>query len=102
MLNKNLIFSLVDEWFWDFSVEYQLLAFAGNDVHNAIELQGLKQIFFYFYTFLFAGKTIQTSIKTTHEKSPYPEVKVVEPLDLNIVTKKKIEIKMKWKYLFSF
>jgi hypothetical protein len=59
----------IEEWIWKFDVEYKLIGFCGADPDKRVVLQ---------------GRTGTVEIITTTDKSPRPEVRVVDPIEVNI------------------
>jgi hypothetical protein len=59
----------IEEWIWTFTVEYKLVGYCGADPDKRVVLQ---------------GRTGSVEIVTTSDKSPRPEVRVVDPIDVNI------------------
>jgi hypothetical protein len=59
----------IEEWIWKFDVEYKLIGFCGADPDKRVVLQ---------------GRTGTVEIITTSDKSPRPEVRVVDPIEVNI------------------
>lgn len=58
----------VSEYYWDFSAEYELFAFQGNNPSDKITL---------------ISKKVQTELKTTSNTTPYPQSTVFDSLDFN-------------------
>jgi hypothetical protein len=59
----------IEEWIWKFDVEYKLIGFCGSDPDKRVVLQ---------------GRTGTVEIITTTDKSPRPETRVVDPIEVNI------------------
>jgi hypothetical protein len=59
----------IEEWIWKFDVEYKLIGFCGADPDKRVVLQ---------------GRTGTVEIITTTDKSPRPETRVVDPIEVNI------------------
>jgi hypothetical protein len=59
----------IEEWIWKFDVEYKLIGFCGADPDKRVVLQ---------------GRTGTVDIITTTDKSPRPETRVVDPIEVNI------------------
>jgi hypothetical protein len=56
----------IEEWISTFTVEYKLVGYCGADPDKRVVLQG------------------RTGSVTTTDKSPRPEVRVVDPIEVNI------------------
>jgi hypothetical protein len=59
----------IEEWIWTFTVEYKLVGYCGADPDKRVVLQ---------------GRTGSVEIVTTSDKSPRPETRVVDPIEVNI------------------
>jgi hypothetical protein len=59
----------IEEWIWTFTVEYKLVGFCGADPDKRVVLQ---------------GRTGAVEIVTTSDKSPRPETRVVDPIEVNV------------------
>ena len=59
----------IEEWIWTFTVEYKLVGFCGADPDKRVVLQ---------------GRTGSVEIITTSDKSPRPETRVVDPIEVNV------------------
>jgi hypothetical protein len=59
----------IEEWIWTFTVEYKLIGFCGADPDKRVVLQ---------------GRTGTVEIMTTSDKSPRPETRVVDPIEVNV------------------
>jgi hypothetical protein len=59
----------IEEWIWTFDVEYKLIGFCGADPDKRVVLQ---------------GRTGTVEIITTTDKSPRPETRVVDPIEVNV------------------
>eukprot|EP01108_Squamamoeba_japonica_P001167 TRINITY_DN1469_c0_g1_i4.p1 TRINITY_DN1469_c0_g1~~TRINITY_DN1469_c0_g1_i4.p1 ORF type:complete len:617 (+),score=97.80 TRINITY_DN1469_c0_g1_i4:47-1852(+) len=59
----------IEEWHWEFEVEYKLIAFCGSNPDQRTVLQ---------------GRTGKVEVITTSDKSPRPEVRVVPAESVNI------------------
>jgi hypothetical protein len=59
----------IEEWIWTFTVEYKLVGYCGADPDKRVVLQ---------------GRTGSVEIITTTDKSPRPEIRVVDPIEVNI------------------
>ena len=59
----------IEEWIWTFTVEYKLVGFCGADPDKRVVLQ---------------GRTGEVDIVTTTDKSPRPETRVVDPIEVNV------------------
>ena len=59
----------IEEWIWKFDVAYKLIGFCGADPDKRVVLQ---------------GRTGSVEIITTSDRSPRPETRVVDPIEVNI------------------
>jgi hypothetical protein len=63
------VVTTITEWFWDFDWDYELFAFVGNDPEDKVVLQ---------------GRRAKYEKMTTTKDSPYPQVRVRDPIDVNL------------------
>lgn len=63
------VVTTITEWFWDFTVDWSLVAYVGNEPTDRIVLQ---------------HRRAEYEAMTTTKPSPRPEVRIVDPVQINV------------------
>lgn len=66
---KSYTETTIDEWFWKYSVSYQILLYFGSDTKNPIVIN---------------SRTGQTQLKTLSEHSPRKDIVVRDPVEVDV------------------